>query len=113
MMIGCLILYHKTVTSLTKSMLLRAVFHEEDFEIEVLDESTVVLYVWNVERRHVWQAVLDFELASVHAGYGFGNYKWEAEERAHAVLVYSQGYQQHSGDICGSLTGLSTKSTIE
>ncbi|WP_382390224.1 hypothetical protein [Lentibacillus juripiscarius] len=85
------------MTNLTKIMMLRAMFHEEDFEIEVLGGSTVIIYIWNVERERIWQAALGFETVNVRAGYGFGKYKHDAREAAEGILTYSQGYEQVEG----------------
>ncbi|GAA0441192.1 hypothetical protein GCM10008983_17830 [Lentibacillus halophilus] len=53
-------------------MILRAMFYEEDFEIEILLENTVIIYVWNIGKKQIWQAALEFETARIRVGYGFG-----------------------------------------
>lgn len=85
-MVSCLILYHYTITSLSKCFLLRAMFHEEDFEIKVLENHTVVMYLWNVKKTAIWQAALTFETAEIMVGYGFGKGKKDAEKEAMKVL---------------------------
>ncbi|GGB57688.1 hypothetical protein GCM10011409_38970 [Lentibacillus populi] len=85
-MVSCLILYHHTITSLTKSFMLRAMFHEEDFEIHVSGNNTVTIFLWNVNKEAVWQAALEFEMADIMTGYGFGKQKNDAEKEATKTL---------------------------
>lgn len=66
--------------------MLRAIFHEEDFEIHVIGNNTVILYAWNVKREVIWQAAANFESTKIKPGYGFGEKKADAGERALAVL---------------------------
>lgn len=61
-------------------------FHEEKFEIHVLHRNTVIVYVWNVGRKQIWQAALLFESTDIITGYGFGRWKVEAIENAWDVL---------------------------
>lgn len=85
-MVSCLILYHATITGLTKCTILRAVFHEEDFEIHVSGNNTVILIAWNVKKEQIWQTVADFESTNIKVGYGFGEIKADAEKEAVKVL---------------------------
>lgn len=66
--------------------MLRASFHENDFEIHVAGKSTVILYAWNVGKEQIWQAVADFESTNMKAGFGFGDKKAEAKAAAENVL---------------------------
>src|SRR5699024_9386600 len=74
-MVSCLILYRSDITSWIKCFLLRAIFMEEDFEIHVIESSTVILFAWNVDKASIWQAAMLFESAGVLTGYGFGKRK--------------------------------------
>ncbi|UJL47311.1 hypothetical protein KFZ58_05220 [Virgibacillus sp. NKC19-16] len=85
-MVSCLILYHSTITSLTKCKILRAMFHEEEFEINVIGENTVIIFLWNLDKEKVWQAVVNFETTNMKIGYGFGDRKNDAIKEAEAVL---------------------------
>jgi len=85
-MVSCMILYHPTITSLTKSRLLRSIFYGKEFEIEVLDQHTMSIYLWNVNKFDVWQAAVLMESADIQFGYGFGDYKAEAKTNAINML---------------------------
>lgn len=85
-MVSCLILYHSTITSLTKCKILRAMFKEEEFEIDVIENNTVMIYLWNVEKERIWQAAIDFETTNIVSGYGFGRRKIDARIQAFEVL---------------------------
>lgn len=87
-MVGCLILYHDSITSLTKSKMLRAIFYEKEFEIHVLDHRTVVLYVWGIEdeKEDIWQAAANFTSTNIVVGYGFGKGRCDANLEANKVL---------------------------
>jgi hypothetical protein len=86
-----MILYHSTITSLTKSRVLRAIFYGEEFEIEVLDAQSMIIYVWNVKKIDIWQAAVLLESADIQLGYGFGDYKIEARRNAEHVLEKWKG----------------------
>lgn len=85
-MVSCLILYHATVSSLTKCKILRAMFHTEDFEIVVGGANTVTVYLWNVQKVNVWQAATDFESTNIISCFGFGKSKEEAHIHAQNLL---------------------------
>ncbi|SFB16777.1 hypothetical protein SAMN04488072_108180 [Lentibacillus halodurans] len=85
-MVSCLILFHKTITSLTKITILRAVFQEEDFEIHVIDKDTVMMYLWNVDKASILQVALVLETEDINTGFGFGACKLEALNEAKGVL---------------------------
>src|SRR5699024_3147489 len=104
-MIGCLILYHTKVTSLTKIKMLRFILKDEQFEINVVDNHTVIVFVWNVDKKFIFQTAVDFECASIATGYGFGKLKKEAEDEAkeklQVCLYSSTGFPSVSHDgIC-------------
>src|SRR5699024_3827400 len=84
-MVSCLILYRSDITSWIKCFLLRAIFMEEDFEIHVIESSTVILFAWNVDKASIWQAAMLFESAGVLMGYGFGKRKRTAYTAASAI----------------------------
>lgn len=90
-MVSCLILYHRTITSDTKRMLLHAIFRNEDCEIEVGEKQTVFFYIRNVDKYAIWQAALEFELTSIQTGYGFGKLKKDAKKEAMKVLYKRTG----------------------
>lgn len=85
-MVSCLILYHESITSLTKCKMLQVLFHEGDFEIHVIGNNTVILYAWNVKQEVIWQAAANFDSTNIKIGYGFGERKSDAEEEAFTVL---------------------------
>lgn len=87
-MVGCLILYHDSITSITKSKILRSMFHKKEFEIHVQDHRTVVLYVWDMEdeKEEIWQAAANFASTNIIVGYGFGKRKQDAKEAANEIL---------------------------
>lgn len=93
-MISCLILYHPTITSLTKAMTLRAIFHNEDFEIEVVENHTVIIYIWNIQEMLIWRTAKLFESTNIATGYGFGDRKQDAMVNALVCLSNPQSYQQ-------------------
>lgn len=81
-MISCLVLFHPTITSLTKCRLLRSIFYTEKFEIEVLHKHTVIIYIRDIEKIHIWQAALNIEMMDIFVGYGFGRRKNQARNSA-------------------------------
>lgn len=85
-MVSCLILYHTTITSLTKCKILRAMFHTEDFEIVVGAANMVTIYLWNVGKIDIWQAATDFESTNIITCYGFGERMREAHLQAQFLL---------------------------
>ncbi|MHA6252686.1 hypothetical protein [Oceanobacillus sp. CAU 1775] len=87
MELGCMILSHDTITQLTKSLILRATFHEEIIEIEVLDKATTVIYLWNVTKEKVWQATMDLNSKDIKTVYAFGKSKHEAYKIASSHLI--------------------------
>lgn len=82
-----MLLEHPTVSRLTKSMLLRSMFAEEEIEIEVIDKARTIIYVWNVEREKVWQATMDLESADITTVYAFASTKEEAYQLANRFLT--------------------------
>src|SRR5699024_4070498 len=86
MKLSCLILYHPKVTSLTKSKILRSLFVEHLYEIEVEENHTFIMFVRNVHKKEIWQAVASFESSNITCGYGFGLNKEEARRQADLVL---------------------------
>ncbi|MBY7142742.1 hypothetical protein KFZ56_06555 [Virgibacillus sp. NKC19-3] len=85
-MVSCLILYHSSITSLTKCKILRAMFHEEEFEINVIEDNTVIIFIWNLNKEAIWQAVVNFETTNMKIGFGFGERKHDARIEANNVL---------------------------
>lgn len=81
-LISCLVLFHPTITSLTKCFLLRSKFVKYEFEIEVIGNHTVIIYLWNISKINIWQAILNIEMMDIRVGYGFGNKKKDAEKTA-------------------------------
>lgn len=92
-MVSCLILYHTSITNQTKIMILRDIFFGEDFEIGIVDNSTVVIYTWNVKKVVIWQVAFTFESTNIKTGYGFDGRKADAWDDAMRVLNHPQHYQ--------------------
>lgn len=65
---------------------MRFIFHDEDYEIEVIESNTVMIYLWNVEKTAVWQAAANFETTNVFVGFGFGDRKEAARNGAETIL---------------------------
>ncbi|API91289.1 hypothetical protein J32TS6_34170 [Virgibacillus pantothenticus] len=86
-MICCLKIYHPTITTLTKCKILRFIFKDYPLEIEVISKNAVIIYVWGVPKKEVWQAVTNFESTNVIAGYGFSQEKSEARLLAEAMVI--------------------------
>src|SRR5699024_5032063 len=86
-LVHCVILYHHTITNLTKCFLLRAIFHEEVFEIHVRACDKVVIFLWNVPEATIQRAASDFEMAAIITGWGEGKVKKEAENDAWEALA--------------------------
>ena len=86
-----MILYHPTVTCLTKSRILRSIFNGEEFEIEVLSPRTMLIYLWNVNKIEIWQTAALLESADIQLGYGFGDYKAGARTNAEEMLEKWRG----------------------
>lgn len=85
-MVSCLILQHSTITSLTKCKMLRFIFKDYVFEIEVLSKDTAISYIYDVEKHMVWRAFALFETTNMIVGYGFGKDKVEARWLAEDML---------------------------
>ncbi|RFA36029.1 hypothetical protein CAI16_06230 [Virgibacillus dokdonensis] len=86
-MICCLKIYHPTVTTLTKCKMLRFMFKDYPLQIEVISKNAVLIYVWNVPKKEVWQAFINFESTNVITGYGFSEEKAEARLIAEAMVI--------------------------
>ncbi len=67
-------------------MILRFIFHEDDYEINVIENNTVIIYLWNVNKIEIWQAAHHLESANIIAGYGFGKTKENALNNASNIL---------------------------
>ena len=78
LVLGCMVLYNTSITSLTKSFVLRSLFQEDDLEIEVKDKGTTVIYLWNVSKERIWQATVMLESANLTTVYHFAESKSEA-----------------------------------
>lgn len=85
-MLSCLILYHESISSLTKCKMLRYMFKDEQFEIHVVENNTVLMYIWNVDKKMIWQAALNFEVSGIAVGYGFEEVKYGARRQAQLRL---------------------------
>ncbi|MDY0406872.1 hypothetical protein P5G51_017275 [Virgibacillus sp. 179-BFC.A HS] len=86
-MVGCLVLYHTDITSLTKSKMLRYCFHGKDYEIVVEDGHSVSAFIWNLKRNELYQTALLFECSGLCTGYGFGDNKEMAHQAAWNILI--------------------------
>ncbi|QKY68257.1 hypothetical protein Len3610_00115 [Lentibacillus sp. CBA3610] len=64
-------------------------FHEEDFEIHVVEAATVIMYLWNVDKESILQAALIFETENINTGFGFGDCKMDALDEARMILSQS------------------------
>lgn len=97
-MVICLSLYHPTVSSLTKCKLLRMTFHEEDYEIDIYNSRTVLIYLWNIDMLRAQKMVRSFEFAQIDVGYGAGKFKKEAKELAllHSNVNKNKQRNHHS-----------------
>lgn len=82
MSLCCMILHHPSITRLTKSFILRTLFQAEDIEIEVMDASTTVIYLWNVRKERIWQATAYLESVNLTTVYSFADSKEEALKEA-------------------------------
>ncbi|GEM_PF-4606206 len=78
MSLGCMILHHPSISRLTKSFILRIIFQAEDIEIEVMDASTTVIYLWNVRKERIWQATAYLESVHLTTVYSFAETKEDA-----------------------------------
>ncbi|RIU88800.1 hypothetical protein D1864_17020 [Oceanobacillus picturae] len=85
-MVSCMILRHPTISNLTKCKMLRFLFHEVNFEIHVVKQDTVVIYVWNIQQTDFWQAAVMVAVTDIEVGYGRGFGKREARKKAEQVL---------------------------
>ncbi|AIF45187.1 hypothetical protein [Virgibacillus sp. SK37] len=77
-MTSCIIIKHEDITSLAICKILRLIFYEEDFEIEIQNKETLHIYLWNVKKIVIWQTVLQFITSQLSVGYGFGSNIYEA-----------------------------------
>jgi len=90
-MVMCLILSHQDITTMTISKMLRAIFHQKQFEIFAGKTQTTML-VWGISKMELWQAAAQFEFAGIAAGYGYAHAerKREARHMAEGVLQMRQ-----------------------
>ncbi|MDC3425273.1 hypothetical protein NC797_12250 [Aquibacillus sp. 3ASR75-11] len=86
-MIGCLILYHSSITNKTKLQIFQAMFAVKEMQVEEDDEHTVIGYIFDVSQLMVWQAALEFECADVLVGFGFGTTVEEVKAKAYRSLA--------------------------
>jgi len=91
--LGCMILYHPTVTAQTKSLLLRSVFTYELLEIEVLSEELSAGFFKHASKEKIWQTVMELESADICTVYGFGGTKEKALAQAlKTIEPYGPGF---------------------
>ena len=90
-MVMCLILSHQDITTMTISKMLRAIFHQKQYEIYTGKNQTTML-VWGISKMELWQAAAQFEFAGIAAGYGFAQAerKSDAKHMAEGVLQVRQ-----------------------
>ncbi|HIS28405.1 MAG TPA: hypothetical protein IAA78_03015 [Candidatus Avamphibacillus intestinigallinarum] len=93
-MTTCLVLYHPTITSLTKIMMVRTMFQNERYRVEVVNQHTLYVYLVNVQLADVWQAVIEFESVQIWALYGLG----DCESRALACAKRQLGERLATGE---------------
>lgn len=86
-MISCLVLYHPSVTVLTKSKILRMMFCDFDFSIHVGKMQTVTIFIKDIEIENIWQAAALFGSTNILTGYGFGKSEKEAEIKAWQIIL--------------------------
>lgn len=61
-------------------------FHEEEFEIHVRANNTVLVFLWNVPPATIQRATMDLEMADIALGWGEGKNKIEADNDAWKTL---------------------------
>src|SRR5699024_4057844 len=93
-MTTCLVLYHPTITSLTKIMMVRTMFQNERYRVEVLNQHTLYVYLVHVQMVDVWQAIIEFESVHIWALYGVG----DCECRALACAKRQLGERLATGE---------------
>jgi hypothetical protein len=86
-MIGCLIMYHKGITNVTKRQIFHAMFKVKEMKVEDDDEDTIVGYIFQASQLIIWQAALELECAEIMVGYGVGASEEEAKAKAYRILV--------------------------
>lgn len=57
-------------------------FHNEEIKIEVIGNNTVIIYIWNISKINMWQAILNIEMMDISVGYGFNKQKELAKKSA-------------------------------
>lgn len=73
---------------------MRFIFHANDYEINVINNNTVIIYLWNVKKIEIWQAVVQFESTNMAAGYGFGETKGNALNNASSSLEKRRAFEK-------------------
>ncbi|MGM8213746.1 hypothetical protein ACLIBH_13315 [Virgibacillus sp. W0430] len=86
-MVSCLILYEPTMLSLTKCRMLRSMFFKRQYEIHVLENHTVLIFLWNINWEEVLQSALILETERIAVGYGWAEHKEGAELYARSKLM--------------------------
>lgn len=86
----CMVLHHSSITSYTKSFLLRSIFQKENIEIEVLDKATTAIFIERADKEKVWQATVDLESIGIQTVYAFHDEKDKVLEDALGLLAQSR-----------------------
>ncbi len=74
------------ISFLTMSKIVRAIFYPYSFEIHVESSQNFLVIVQGASKEMIWQTALDFEVASVKVGYGFGKNGYEAHIKAQKMF---------------------------
>lgn len=92
-MYACLVLYHPTITNLTKIRTIRYLFHSFDFKIEVVQKDTIEVYLTNIEKTSILKIILEIINMGMFIEYGFGDTLDEA--RNIALQKHKQNFPKH------------------
>lgn len=84
-MVACLIIKRSEIPYESIKQILLAEFKWADYEF-CEEEDQEIIYLWNVEKKDIWQIGILLEVSQVMVGYGFGQYKNSARQEAENKL---------------------------
>jgi hypothetical protein len=81
-MISCIVVDDQQFMKSFNKSNIEVMFYGENFEMDEHRSGMILIFIHEVERLKIWQAVLDLEVDQIPVGFGFGMEKEEAREKA-------------------------------
>lgn len=81
-MISCIIIDSMKTIKLNYKKTFKEIFYGDYFEINEYPNRKTIIFIRGIEKKKVWQAVLNLEVDQIIVGFGFGEEKEVARKEA-------------------------------